>query len=217
MKELRAKLGLIHVDEYNIFAREKGFSPLLVHNDAIYGFWLIGQNYRSVSSDFYGSFPRNLLTRLEKLVPALRTGKVLHLFSGTMKGDGKRIFTLDINPELKPDFCGDAEDVDRLCPHDFFDVVLADPPYGENWRKYPYVKKAPNKKRIVERTWYVLKLGGLLIWLDTIIPMWSKRQYRWRGAIGIGVSTNHVVRSLVFLEKKGEPILNEVTLEKFMR
>ena len=191
------------VKRYNLYARKKGYSPLIIHNDRAYGFWMLGNYYRNINSNYYGSYPKGLYDRISVMFyDLLRKGVVLHLFSGTIKGDGKRVFTVDINPELKPTHCCDAEEVDNYFEEEFFDIVLADPPYDDNWKKYKYVKKAPNKKKILEAVWKITKKNGYLVWLDTIIPQFKKTMWELKALIGIGISTNHKVRVLSIFQRK---------------
>lgn len=59
-----------------------------------------------------------------------------------------------------------------------------------------------NKKKVLGQCALVLKSGGWLLWLDTSIPQWSKKDWIWRGGVCILRSTNHRVRWATFLEKK---------------
>ena len=183
------------------------FSPIVEHNGAAYGFWLIGRWFNATRGGpyYYGAYPPSYLKRLELLFPEQFKGTILHLFSGTVKGDGQRIFTLDVNaeplPGIKPDFVADAECLDEYVPAESFDLIIADPPYGENHVKYGLRKKV-NRKRVIHLCSKVLKNGGYLIWLDTIVPQWSRADgWTLRGLIGCGQSTNHQVRVITLLQK----------------
>jgi hypothetical protein len=181
-------------------------SPLVEHNGAAYGFWLIGRWHNTTKGKayYYGAYPPSYLKRLQLLFPDEFKGTILHLFSGTVEGDKPRIFTLDLNPEpvpgVKPNIVADAEQLDKHVPEGFFDIVIADPPYGDNHLKYG-IKKKVNRKKVVHLCSRVLKNGGYLIWLDTIIPQWAKRDgWTLRGLIGMGQSTNHRVRVITILQ-----------------
>jgi len=196
----------VDIENYN---NSRGnFSPLVAHNGAVYGFWLIGRWYNATRGKayYYGAYPPSYLKRLELLFPEESKGTVLHLFSGTLRGNGKNLFSLDINPEptpgVRPDFITDAEELDRRVPENFFDLVIADPPYGENHLKYGVSKKV-NRKKVVHLCSRVLKDGGFLIWLDIIIPQWAKEDgWALRGLIGLGQSTNHRVRVISILQRE---------------
>ena len=197
----------MNIENYNL--HRQNFSPLVEHNNAVYGFWLIGRWYNATMGGqyYYGAYPPSYLKRLGLLFPDIfNVGKILHLFSGTVIGDGERIITLDINPEpiqgIKPDIIGDAEELDGLFSENKFDLIVADPPYGDNYIKYG--TKPINRKKIVHLCSIILKNGGFLVWLDTIIPQWAKRDgWVLRGMIGLAQSTNHAVRSITILQKQG--------------
>jgi len=195
----------VDIENYNNSRRN--FSPLVEHNGAVYGFWLIGRWYNATRGRayYYGAYPPSYLKRLELLFPEEFKGTILHLFSGTVKGDGQRTFTLDITPEplpgLKPDFVANAECLDECIPAESFDLIIADPPYNNNHSKYGVSKKV-NRKKVVHLCSKVLKNGGYLIWLDTIIPQWAKKDgWGLRGLIGLGQSTNHQVRVITILQR----------------
>lgn len=175
------------------------YSPLMYYNGVVYGFWLCGQNYRT-TSDLYGAYPATYIRRIGLLFPKeFREGLNLHLFSGAIRSEGQ-FLTYDIRPDYDPDVCQDATELDKWCPHDYFDLILADPPYGKNHEKYgtqPF-----SKAKVVRAASKVVKPGGYLVWLDTIIPMWAKKDgWRLAGTIGIVQSTNHQVRVVTILER----------------
>jgi len=177
------------------------YSPLIVHNNRLYGFWLIGRWYASDRS-FYGSYPPSYLSRVRSLFPDCV--KVLHLFSGIVKGDGVNEITYDINPELKPDICDDGCNLVSHFNKNEFDLILADPPYEErDFKKYGY--KPFNKKKVVKDCSLIVNPGGFLVWLDTILPSFSKRDWQLYGIIGLIQSTNHRIRSINIFQKEVLP------------
>ena len=195
----------MNIENYN--DNRRNYSPLVEHNGAAYGFWLIGRwhNVTKGKAYYYGAYPPSYLKRLELLFPDQFKGTILHLFSGTVEGDGERVFALDCNPEpipgVKPDIVADAEKLDEHVPLKFFDLIIADPPYGENYKKYG-VKRKASRRKVLHLCSRVLKNGGYLIWLDTLIPQWAKRDgWTLRGLIGLGQSTNHGVRVITILQK----------------
>ncbi len=176
------------------------YSPLHEMNGMVYGFWLLGNNYRNPSK-YYGAYPSNFIKRIRGLFNQEFTeGEVLHLFSGMVDKHGDNEITFDINPELCPDICGDAVNLSLYFNEQKFDLVLADPPYDNNHAKYgtqPF-----NKKKVVYECSKVVSPGGYLCWLDTIMPMWAKRDgWALKGTIGICQSTNHKVRVVTILQK----------------
>lgn len=174
------------------------YCPLVVHNNRLYGFWLIGRWYAS-DPTFYGSYPPSYLGRVRSLFPDCT--KILHLFSGTVKGDGVNEITYDINPKLKADICDDACNLLTHFGEGEFDLVLADPPYEErDFEKYGY--KPFNKGKVVKECSVIVRAGGFLVWLDTILPPFSKTYWQLFGIIGLVQSTNHRTRAINIFRKK---------------
>jgi hypothetical protein len=187
---------LIDIVNYN--ACRGVYSPLHEHNNIIYGFWLCGQNYKN-ASPYYGSYPPSYLSRMSWLFP--HEENILHMFSGMVtKGHWKTEHTLDINESLHPDWCMDVIDFCDVAAKCTLDVIFADPPYDDNHIKYGTEKL--NKKKVIKRSVELLKIGGYLVWLDTIIPIWAKADgWKLRGTIGMVQSTNHKCRVITILEK----------------
>lgn len=181
------------------------FSPLVEHNGIVCGFWMVGNDYRN-KARYYGAYPPGYLKRMKLLFPQeFEKGWTLHLFSG-MVPCGERELTFDIKPELEPHYIGNAEEVDSYFlehghqVHLKFDLILADPPYGENHLKYG--TKPVNKKKVIKSCAKILHDGGHLVWLDTIMPIWAKADgWKLKGTIGLLQSTNHQVRVITILEK----------------
>lgn len=174
------------------------YSPLVIHNGRIYGFWLIGRWYAS-DRNFYGSYPPSYLSRIRSLVPDCV--KVLHLFSGTIKGDGINEITYDINPNLEPNICDDADCLLKHFRDGEFDLILADPPYEErDFRKYGC--KPFNKGKVVRDCSTIVRPSGFLVWLDTILPPFSTKDWMLFGIIGMVQSTNHRIRAVSIFQKQ---------------
>ena len=158
------------------------------------GIWILGNNYKG--SGYYGSYPPGYLKRIMAMFPDAE--RVLHLFSGSLPpGDYDR---LDINPKLKPEICADAERLSEFVKPGYYDLILADPPYSEEDAShygYPLV----NRNKVVKEVAKVLRKGGYLIWLDQVLPMFSKKELLFCGAIGIIRSTNHRFRVCAWFKK----------------
>lgn len=184
--------------------KKKNWSPLILHGDVVTGFWLIGAWYNTTKGRkyFYGAYPPSYLDRIMLLFPDFsRYGRILHLFSGVVVGDGRRVITFDINPKLKPNVVGDAVFLSRYFKEEVFDIILADPPYSGNFEKYGV--KPFSKKKVLAECSKVIKPKGFLVWLDTHMPQWKKDDgWVYRGNIGLAQSTNHAYRAVLFLEKR---------------
>lgn len=191
---------MISIQNYN---DNRGiYSPLVEHNGIICGFWMVGNDYRNVSQ-YYGAYPPNYLKRMKLLFP--ESTHILHLFSGKVqKGFWENEWTLDVNPDLKPDLCIDACDylgIELIGGIKYgYDTIFADPPYNDNHLKYNTPKL--NKKKVIHLCANYVKPGGHLVWLDTIMPIWAKKDgWKLRGTIGLLQSTNHACRVITILER----------------
>lgn len=187
----------MNVNNYNLC---RGIaSPLVEHGDIVLGFWMCGNDYHNKST-LYGAYPPCYLPRMKLLFPDEFKKNVLHLFSGSIDvTDVPNALSLDINPDLHPMIVGNAEEVDTYF-HGDVDLILADPPYDNNHLKYGTEKV--NKKKVISACSKALRVGGFLVWLDTIMPIWKKADgWKLRGTIGLLQSTNHKVRVATILEK----------------
>lgn len=188
---------MISIENYNT---NRGiYSPLIEHNGIICGYWLVGQDYHN-KSGYYGAYPPSYLKRMKLLFPE-ENGWVVHLFSGKVEqGTWPAEITVDSNADLQPSICCDAEHISEMLNPEITSLILADPPYNNNHKKY-WVPKV-SKKKVIKECVKLLKVGGHLVWLDTIIPIWAKADgWKLRGTIGITQSTNHLTRTITILEK----------------
>jgi len=173
------------------------YPKLNVDNGYIHGLWIIGNSYKK-GTGYYGAYPHKFKERVLSLFPDCHTDKIMHLFSGEIK-EG---LTFDINPELKPDIC---DDIKNIANHSAIikeiDLVMADPPYDKSdFEKYncqPF-----NKVQVIRDLGTIMRPGSFLTWLDTRVPIYSKKTWNLLGYIAIIVSTNHRIRCLSLYQKK---------------
>jgi hypothetical protein len=142
----------------------------------------------------------NFLKRMNALFPDRR--KVLHLFSGRVDFAAFPGATLDLNPELRPDYCCDAETCDGVPLHTF-DFVLADPPYSESDAER-YGCCMVNRNKVVATLGVRLPIGAYVVWLDQVLPMYRKDRFKIECVIGIVGSTNHRFRVLTLFRRVAE-------------
>jgi hypothetical protein len=169
------------------------YPRMTVDKNWLMGVWVLGNMYKK-QSDYYGAYPGNYLKRLYSLCPD--RVKTLHLFSGTVQASPGEV-TVDCNPELNPTVVADARHLPFTT--DAFDTVIAYPPYSaKDAVNYgtPMIARGPVVKHIRS----VTKKGGLLFWLDTVRPMYSKLNWKQVGAVAVLVSTNTRVRCLSMFE-----------------
>jgi hypothetical protein len=154
---------------------------------------MLGNNYRS-KKKYYGEYPPTYLKRISALVGS-KVKNVLHLFSGVVeKGYFEEETTFDINSELHSDVTGDAHHLSSYFGKEF-DCIIADPLYSKQDAER-YNTAMVNRRKVISECHKILKRGGLLLWLDQMLPMFRKDKFALVGSIGIVRSTNHRIRLL---------------------
>lgn len=183
------------VDHYTV--QTKFPRSLFISEDGrIVGTWIMGNDYR-VKSEYYGGYPAGYLRRIKALFPD--KASVLHLFSGKVDLAAMPGKTVDINADNAPDFVDDAQSLERV-PLCEFDLVLADPPYSvEDCDHYQTTMVKRNK--VTQALGRRLKGGAHVVWLDQVLPMYRKDQFKVVGVIGMVKSTNHRFRVVTILER----------------
>jgi len=174
------------------------FEPLyLSKTGRIEGLWIMGNNYKT--SGYYGAYPHGYLPRIQSLFPDCK--KIIHVCSGSLPvGDYTRV---DVRPEVNPEICCNAEEMSGLVL-ERFDIAYVDVPYSAEDAEH-YGTVMLKRKKVLEECYKILKPGGWVIWLDQVLPMFSKKKWFFGLAIGMVKSTNHRVRG-VFGFKKVEAI-----------
>jgi hypothetical protein len=173
-----------------------GVPYLGYENGWTYGTWFMGNSYEK-RNDYYGGFQGNFLKRIDALFPDRR--RVLHLFAGRVDLERFPGATVDLNHELKPDYCVDAETCAGVPLH-MFDFVLADPPYSESDAER-YGRSMVNRNKVIASLAAGLPVGAVICWLDQVYPMYAKAALKPEAVIGIVGSTNHRFRVLSVFRK----------------
>lgn len=152
---------------------------------------------------YRGKYPKGYLNRLANFVD-LESATVLHLFSGSIKGNGdKKRITIDINPDVKPDIVADATKKIPL-PSESIDIVDVDPPYDSDFKEYGkklYGTDHVKPYSFVSEAVRVLKKGGYLCILHQLIYKTPEGCER-KGVIAITTGANMRVRILNIFRKK---------------
>ena len=161
-----------------------------------YFWWFIGNTYKR-KVGYYGEFPPSLLERIRSLFP--EANPILHLFSGTIESAPGE-WTIDINEELNPDICCRAEEVSDYFNEDFFELVIADPPYSKRHAE-EYSCKMPNTAQVMRELHKIVVPGGIVAWVTTHPPLYRKEQWKLAGIAVLHSGTNRVLRGVVFMEK----------------
>lgn len=194
------------VSNYNEWAVQNGYEPSLhvySNQKRFFGEWDYGQNFKNVSA-YKGSYALQDLVRLNACIPNM--GKLLHLFSGALPaGPYCRLdnnFAVLGQMRLGFDACGDAEEAHLYFFPDYFDVVMADPPWSKYHSEEIYNCSLVDKTLVLKSVHKILKPGGILIWKDFSKPIWNGSQYDYLGRICIDPSSGHDDRSFKFYKKK---------------
>ena len=167
------------------------YSKLILNRDVIEGIWVMGNNY-TTKTELYGAYPYGYLERIHSLFP-LVPKRTLHLFSGSLP-DSDEYDKVDYNTGIN------AESMSELIPNDFYELILADPPYSiEDCEHYGCCMV---KRNVVFKECYkVMKKDGILIWLDQVLPNYKKTEFKIIGRIGMVKSTYHRFRVITIFEK----------------
>jgi SAM-dependent methyltransferase len=176
------------------------YPALLYDKGFIVGSWMIGNCYKN-NTNYYGAYPRSYLKRIMSLFPDVSSGRILHLFSGSLKKGEVPGVRFDLNIDVEPDIVGNAERLVEYLPAGAdFDLILADPPYSAEDAEH-YGTPMVNRNKVVSECAKVLRPGGHLCWLDMAFPMYKKAELKLVGTISLIRSTNHRVRAVFIWEK----------------
>lgn len=174
-------------------------SLFLGEDGRIVGTWIMGNAY-GVKSGYYGGYPHGYLARIKALFPEKK--RCLHVFSGRVDQSAWPGDTVDLNPNMEPTFLDDAQTLE-IVPLQDYDIVLADPPYSvEDAEHY--------QPTMVKRNKVMAALARCapsthVVWLDQVLPMYRKDQWKIIGVIGMVKSTNHRFRVITIFERKECP------------
>jgi hypothetical protein len=169
---------------------------LFISDDGrIVGTWIMGNSYK-VSSGYYGGYPHGYLKRVKALFADKKN--CLHVFSGRVDQSAWPGDTVDLNADMQPTYLDDAQSLSSV-PLEKYDIILADPPYSvEDAEHYqPTMVKRNKVMAALSRA----KSGTHVVWLDQVLPMYRKDQWKIIGVIGMVKSTNHRFRVVTIFER----------------
>jgi len=161
------------------------------------GVWSIGACYKGTG--YYGNYPYGYLNRIESIFPDRKS--ILHLFSGSLPPGKYTRFDIGLNDSAQYDVKGDAQELSNHFKPNSFDIIYADPPYSKEDAK-KYKTSMPNRKKVLHECYKVLKPGGFLVWMDEVLPMYRKSEFKRIGEIMISRSTNHRIRAVFIFERQ---------------
>ena len=180
----------LKIDNYNKTFNK--YPPsLFLSNNQIIGLWVMGNNYTTKTS-LYGAYPHGYLKRINALYPIVKK-KTLHLFSGSLP-DSEDYDRVDYNTGI------DAEKMSQKLKNNHYELILADPPYSvEDCDRYGCCMVKRNV--VFKEAYKVMKKGGVLVWLDQVLPQYKKTQFDVQARIGMVKSTNHRFRVITIFKK----------------
>jgi len=159
----------------------------------ITGMWFLGGGR---DTGYYGAYHHNYMERIESMFKDAT--KVVHIFSGSLPRSDSYI-RVDQNPKLQPDIVADVEKLSTSLPF-APDLIYADPPYSvEDAEHYGCV--LCNRTKVVEECGLTLQVGGFLVWLDQVLPIFRNDLMRMVGMIGNVRSTNNRVRLTTIFQR----------------
>ena len=156
--------------------------------------WILPRPRRT--NKYKGGFPAHFEKKLFELYDWPK--KILQPFGG-MAEYGDR---LDIKPEVKPDFVGDAHDM-KMIKDESYDFVLLDPPYSVDLsRKLYHTGELHYYKYIAEAVRVCKKNGFVAMYHWFITPRPEGTKYHRR--IFIGTRIWHHPRVCIIFQKLKE-------------
>jgi hypothetical protein len=180
------------------YVRETKFpqSLFIAGDGRVVGTWIMGNNY-TVKSGYYGGYPAGYLRRIAALFPDRK--RVLHVFSGKVDLRALPGETVDCNPNVEPTFIADAHDLSSV-PLREYDLILADPPYSvDDAEKY---QTTMIRRNVVIRSLAAgVRAGTRIVWLDQVLPMYRKKEWKIEAVIGMVKSTNHRFRVVTIFKR----------------
>lgn len=184
-------------DRIDNYVDETGYprSLFISEDGRIVGTWIMGNNYTTTS--YYGAYPHGYLKRIKALFPDKKS--CLHLFSGKVDTNIFPGKTVDINPELCPDYVDDAQTLDKV-PLEDFDLVCCDAPYSVEDCDH-YQTSMVKRNKVMDSLGKRLTPGSHVVWLDQVLPMYRKADFSLTGVIGMVKSTNHRFRVVNIFER----------------
>ena len=143
-----------------------------------------------------GGYPLGFLEWVYKVTSCEDPAKVLHLCSGSVT-TGVRI---DIRPETKPDIVADC----RAVPieDESFDLILADPPYSQNYAEnlYGTGDSYPTPFQLCKEASRLLRPGGKFGLLHQHVPM-IRRPLKFGAVYGVTTGMGYRIRAWTLLTK----------------
>jgi hypothetical protein len=161
---------------------------------------------------YFGAYPAGFMSRARDLLGCTLNDEVLHICGGKVreypfKGVGPNDITMDLDPDMKPDYLLDAGDPASYSlissEHSQIQGVLADPPYtpeyATNYR--PGAAKFPTGADIVKHSINILPIGGRVGILSLHWPRYPKKLARQVALAAVYVGNGNLGRTFAVYER----------------
>ena len=168
--------------------------------------WILARSKVS----YYGAYPAGFLGRARALLGVSDADSVLHVCAGRVRdypysGFGVNDFTLDLDPDLQPDFLQDARDAlprNPLTPDGLWPTILIDRPYSEIDAAHyePGPDKLSDLNDLLKRSLQVVPVGGKVGTLDYMFPHPGKLG-KEVAVIGVTTGRNNRMRAYCVFER----------------
>lgn len=168
--------------------------------------WILARS----KTKYYGAFPAGFLGRARDLLGVGIADSVLHICSGRVrdypyKGFGVNDRTLDLDPDVKPDYLQDARDAYPLNPETIdgtWPAILIDRPYTpEDATKYvPGADTLPDLNDLLKRALKAVPVGSKVGTLDYLWPHPGKIG-KEVAVVGVGTGRNNRARWFCVFER----------------
>jgi hypothetical protein len=154
-----------------------------------------------------GRYPYNYLEMIENVFG--KEDNTIEVCSRSVKGTGSHsssstapaCFTVDINPETKPDLVGDAQTLECI-PNNKFKRWRCDPPYNQNTAQKMYGTDLPVTGELLKAGARVCNVGSLLfLLLGPQNYQWCPPGVKRIGWVAITVVPNNELRALHVFHK----------------
>lgn len=143
-----------------------------------------------------GQYPYKYLEMINSIFG--KEDNTIEVCSGSVRGRGSSCtcFTVDINPETRPDLVADAQILDGVSNNEF-SRWRCDPPYNENTAQKMYRTNLPVTGELLKAGARVCRIGSLLfLLLGPQNYQWCPPGVKRIGWIAITVVPNNELRAL---------------------
>ncbi len=160
---------------------------------------------------YYGAYPNGFLERAKALLGVTTRDAVLHVCGGHAKSYpnkrvmGRQDYTLDLDPDTKPDFLRDARlPLPEYTVCDAWPAILIDRPYTEaDAAKYqPGVDVFPSANLLLKNALAAVRPGGKVGVIDYVLPQPPRAGARFVACVGVIAGFNNRMRVFSVFERE---------------